>query len=75
MPLTSDSGYFAPALAMSDACNEHLTLAYDAWAPVGDDGIVRDDERPSQPEALANIAATRITRSSWSAGDELHRVR
>lgn len=36
---------------------DHLALAYDAWAPVGGDGKVPDDERRSQwLTALAGIA-------------------
>jgi hypothetical protein len=46
----------------------HLALAYDAWAPVDDDGKVRDDECPRWLKTLANIASTWITRSSSSVG-------
>jgi CRISPR-associated protein Cmr6 len=34
---------------------EHLALAYDAWAPVGDDGKVNDDARKSWLDRLAEL--------------------
>lgn len=35
---------------------EHVGLAYDAWAPVGDDGKVPDDRRTEWLSALADLA-------------------
>ncbi len=35
---------------------EHLGLAYDAWAPVGDDGKVADNQRAEWLSALAALA-------------------
>ncbi|MBP7569106.1 MAG: type III-B CRISPR module RAMP protein Cmr6 [Acidobacteria bacterium] len=35
---------------------DHVALAYDAWAPVGDDGKVPDEERAIWLLALANLA-------------------
>ncbi|MDR7420419.1 MAG: type III-B CRISPR module RAMP protein Cmr6 [Armatimonadota bacterium] len=36
----------------------HVALAYDAWAPVGDDGKVPDNERPDWLSELASIAVS-----------------
>jgi CRISPR-associated protein Cmr6 len=35
---------------------DHAGLAYDAWAPVGDDGKVPDDRRTEWLSALATLA-------------------
>jgi len=37
---------------------EHVGLAYEAWAPVGDDGKVADDERATWLAKLSNLAAS-----------------
>jgi hypothetical protein len=41
---------------------DHIALAYDAWAPVGDDGKVPDDQRAPWLASLGDIAS-RLVRS------------
>ena len=36
----------------------HVALAYDAWAPIGDDGKVPDDQRDTWLSALAAITVS-----------------
>ncbi len=42
-------------LPRSDGPPQHISLAYDAWAPVGRDGKVPDSERQTWLEGLENI--------------------
>ena len=58
---------------------DHLALAYDAWAPVGDDGKVPDNDRPDWLSKLAGIAVSpdysrsfeRWRKSFSAAGDRV----
>lgn len=58
---------------------DHVALAYDAWAPVGNDGKVPDSKRPAWLSELAGIAVSadysrsfeRWRRSFSAAGDRV----
>lgn len=58
---------------------DHVALAYDAWAPVGDDGKIPDDERAKWLGSLEKIAVSkdygksfeRWKRSFSAAGDRV----